>query len=95
MASIIASATAFAASLGAFLYQPIILRYEVLGIGRSFKSIDNIHGEGMRLLSNKMSCEDMHLHESSKMLFAACEEKRDMRLQWFPPYVSNGRSLSQ
>ena len=75
------------ASLAAVLYKSVSLKVEVLGMNRPLDKIENIHGEDFRVLPDTLYLEDIHLHESSGLLFGAIEEKAETRWQWFPPYV--------
>lgn len=68
----------------ALLYNPIKLRAEVLGFLRP-KSVDDIHGEGLKIIPNTVQCEDLHHHLPSGLLFAACQGQATARYSWFPP----------
>ncbi|MCJ1405775.1 hypothetical protein MMC11_009005 [Xylographa trunciseda] len=72
------------AAVGALLYNPIKLRAEVLGFTRSQASIQNIHGEGLKVIPNTVQCEDLHHHLPSGLLFAACQGRPAERFLWFP-----------
>lgn len=78
---------AFLVAFMSFLYRPIALRYQVLGIGRGFKPIKNIHGADLNVIPDTLYCEDLHYHEPSNLLFAASEENDQTRWNWFPPSV--------
>ena len=74
-------------SISAVLYNPIALRVKVLGISRGFGTIENIHGEDLRVIPDTLYCEDLHHHIPSGLLFGASEDNPDNRWKWFPPYV--------
>ncbi|MCJ1394701.1 hypothetical protein MMC18_007581 [Xylographa bjoerkii] len=76
------------AAFAALLYSPIKLRAEVLGFTRSQASIQNIHGEGLKIISNTVQCEDVHHHIQSGLLFAACQGHSAERFSWFPPMAN-------
>ncbi|MCJ1401531.1 hypothetical protein MMC11_004746 [Xylographa trunciseda] len=69
----------------AVLYNPITLRIQVLGISRSFGTIENIHGEDLRVIPDTLYCEDLHHHLPSGLLFGASEDNSENRWKWFPP----------
>jgi hypothetical protein len=69
----------------ALLYKPVALRVEVLGLNRPLSSIQNIHGSDLHVIPDTAYCEDMHYHEPSGLVFAACEENEENRWKWFPP----------
>ncbi|MCJ1435831.1 hypothetical protein MMC27_005207 [Xylographa pallens] len=78
---------AFFVALAAFtalLYNPIKLRAVVLGFTRSQASIQNIHGEDLKVIPNTVQCEDLHHHLPSGLLFAACQGRSAERFAWFP-----------
>ena len=72
-------------SFVAILYKSLGLRIEVLGINRVSDTIENIHGEGLRVLPDTLYMEDVHHHIPSGLLFGASEEKAETRWKWFPP----------
>jgi hypothetical protein len=75
---------ALLALVGSFLYREVKLRLTVLGFTRPQSSIKNIHGEELRIIPNTMLCEDLHYHETSGLLFTACEGDATPRGHWFP-----------
>jgi len=66
------------------LYKPIELRFRVLGVTRS---VQNIHGEDLRIIPDTVHVEDLHYHEGSGLLFGASEENEQCHWKWWPPYV--------
>ncbi|MCJ1281307.1 hypothetical protein MMC26_000626 [Xylographa opegraphella] len=72
-------------SLAAVLYSPIALRVKVLGVSRGFGTIQNIHGEALRVIPDTLYCEDLHHHLPSGLLFGASEDNPENRWKWFPP----------
>ncbi|MCJ1478612.1 hypothetical protein MMC13_007293 [Lambiella insularis] len=70
--------------LAGLLYNPIKLRAEVLGFLRP-SSVEDIHGEGLRIIPNTVQCEDLHHHLPSGLLFTACQGQAEARYSWFPP----------
>ncbi|MCJ1320143.1 hypothetical protein MMC15_005481 [Xylographa vitiligo] len=72
------------AALAALLYNPIKLRVVVLGFTRSQASIQNIHGEELKVIPNTVQCEDLHHHLPSGLLFAGCQGRSAERFLWFP-----------
>jgi hypothetical protein len=73
-------------SLLVALFVPFLsLRLTVLGFSRSLDSIQNIHGEEVRTISDTIHCEDLHYHKPSNLLFTACEDNSTSRFSWFPP----------
>jgi hypothetical protein len=69
----------------ASLFSPITLRVKVLGVGRLFGSIQNIHGEDLHVISDTLFTEDLHYHSPSGLLFGASEGDEKTRNTWFPP----------
>ncbi|MCJ1309891.1 hypothetical protein MMC25_003552 [Agyrium rufum] len=82
MASVTRIAVAALCVGAAVLYNPIATRLQVLGVTRN---IYNVHGTGLRIIPDSAHCEDLHRHERSGLLFAACEPDDKQREQWFPP----------
>ena len=76
---------ALTASVVALLYNPVKLRAEVLGFTRSPTTLQNIHGEGLRIIPDTVLCEDLHQHGPSGLLFAGCQGRPAERYLWFPP----------
>ncbi|MCJ1380675.1 hypothetical protein MMC17_003783 [Xylographa soralifera] len=72
------------AAFAALLYNPIKLRAEVFGFTRSQVSIQNIHGEDLKVIPNTVQCEDLHHHLPSGLLFAGCQGRPAERFSWFP-----------
>ncbi|MCJ1431034.1 hypothetical protein MMC27_000384 [Xylographa pallens] len=73
------------ASITAVLYNPIALRVKVLGISRGYSTIQNVHGEELRVIPDTLYCEDLHHHLPSGLLFGASEDNPANRWKWFPP----------
>lgn len=59
--------------------------FRVFGVFRAHQStIDNEGLEVVRLPETTY-CEDLHHHQPSGLIFAACEAKPELRHAWFPP----------
>ncbi|MCJ1358095.1 MAG: hypothetical protein MMC33_008093 [Icmadophila ericetorum] len=69
-------------------YKPLSLRAEVLGLLRPHDSIQNVHGEDLKIIPDTVQCEDLHHHLPSGLLFAACQGSEDERFSWFPPLAN-------
>ena len=64
----------------------LALRTKVLGIGRLFRPVQNIHGtQELHLLPDTGLTEDLHFHAASGQLFGASEGDDTLRKSWFPP----------
>ena len=90
MGSLLYVTVAALTAAGGLLYNPLKLRAEVVGIFRPLQSIQNVHGEGLRLIPDTVQCEDVHHHLPSGLLFAACQDKKTEveRYSWFPPLAN-------
>lgn len=74
------------AAVVSFVYGPRLRRTSlVLGVFRTPASRDSVSLEHFSTVENTVHCEDLHYHESSKMLFTACEDEETTRYSWFPP----------
>lgn len=77
------------AALAALLYTPIARNVTVLGFSREpLTSPVRAQGEGFYRIEDTMQCEDLHYHEPSGQIFAACEDSILPRFEWFPPLGS-------
>lgn len=88
MGSSVYAGIAALAAAGALLYNPLKLRAEVLGFTRPYGSVQNIHGEGLKVIPDTVQCEDLHHHLPSGLLFTACQGKAAERFSWFPPLAN-------
>ncbi|KAL9126885.1 MAG: hypothetical protein Q9217_004143 [Psora testacea] len=83
--SIVIAVLAISASFVAVVYEPITRRVRVLGISRPLDKIQNLHGEGLKIIPNTIACEDLHHHTPSGLLFGVAETDEQSRKNWFPP----------
>ncbi|ROV93890.1 hypothetical protein VPNG_09503 [Cytospora leucostoma] len=79
------------------IFTPLTRRIEVLGIGRLFQLIKNIHGEDLHIISDTVCTEDLHFHAPSGQLFGASEADKKTRQTWFPPLTiwNDAKSIGQ
>ncbi|PFH59240.1 hypothetical protein XA68_12639 [Ophiocordyceps unilateralis] len=63
---------------GAAFYRTLV----VLGVFRSPRQMPTAH---VSAIPDTVYCEDLHYHESSGLIFAACEDDEKTRHSWFPP----------
>lgn len=56
----------------------------VMGAFRQAESTELAAGEFV-VIDGTTHCEDLHLHESTGLIFTACEGFKGSRLKWFPP----------
>ncbi|KAH8651120.1 hypothetical protein BX600DRAFT_516714 [Xylariales sp. PMI_506] len=79
------------------MLKPITLRTKVLGVGRLFSPIKNVHGSDLKPIHDTLFMEDLHFHEYSGLLFGASEGDEYTRNIWFPPmeHWDNPESIGQ
>lgn len=83
--SAIALGVALFASIAVFIYNPILNRLQIFGITRYWTRIENLHAEGLTVIPDLFSVEDLHYHEPTGIVFGLTEENAETRKQWFPP----------
>jgi hypothetical protein len=69
------------------MFTGLALRAKVLGLGRLFKPIQNIHGEELQVIPNTGLTEDLHYHAPSGQLFGTSEGDDTLRNAWYPPLL--------
>ena len=80
----IITVSAFVATIAFLLYKPVTTRLIVFGVYRPQADIQNIHGLGaLQTIPDTALCEDLHIHKG--LLYAACQDSEEQRLDWFPP----------
>ncbi|KAL7932575.1 hypothetical protein V8C35DRAFT_307483 [Trichoderma chlorosporum] len=85
MASRLSIAVVLLAVLLSYVYNFYVRRtVYVSGLFRSPERTE-VAPEDYVVIENTINCEDVHLHEASGLLFAACEDYPGSRLAWFPP----------
>ncbi|XXG95664.1 hypothetical protein Hte_001933 [Hypoxylon texense] len=71
-------------ALSAFLYAPLKREATILGLFRPLDSWQNVHGIENHAIDGTVACEDLHYHEPSNMLYAACGGDLEKAASWFP-----------
>lgn len=68
-----------------YVYRDYVIRpVTVWGLTRTVGNTPLAEGDFVVIADTK-HCEDMHYHEISQTLFAACEGAKTPRYSWFPP----------
>ncbi|KAE8144432.1 hypothetical protein BDV25DRAFT_145627 [Aspergillus avenaceus] len=80
---------AIVAVLLATFYNPVHRQLTVLGVLRGAIDEDKLaHKQPFHKIDDTVHCEDLHYHEPSGTIFAACEDSTLSRFKWFPPLVN-------
>lgn len=79
------------AGISSFLYSPVKLRLEQLGVTRHADTIVTIHGSeptSLHVIDGTVQCEDLHHHRG--LIYAACQDPElpAERHSWFPPLTN-------
>lgn len=79
------------AALAALLYTAELPRAVVVwGIWRPRAKTAISNAADFRVIADTVHCEDVQYHESSNLLFTACEGTEATRFAWFPPLARFG-----
>ena len=69
----------------ALVGQPLYQRAVTFGVTRPQSSFENIHGlQELKLIPDTVHCEDLHLHETSGLMFTACQDYAEQAYHWWP-----------
>ncbi|KAI5866340.1 calcium-dependent phosphotriesterase [Durotheca rogersii] len=90
MATLLYLAAAVFGVLSILLYAPVKQTVLILGVTRPLDTWQNIHGLETHVIPDTVSCEDLHYHEPSGVIYSACAGDLERMAGWFPAASSFG-----
>lgn len=81
--------TTLVAILATVLYEPLTRSLTILGVFRHPAPTPAALDDTLfKIIDDTKQCEDLHYYEPAGVLFAACEDSKFPRFEWWPPMTT-------